>query len=82
MGQFVLVQVTRLRESLITLQTSVELHPGMRSFVYFKFLRCCEIVATLPAGEVHTERRLGTDWGTGERLLKGRGSFMLDIAGE
>ena len=68
-SKFVLVQVTRLRESFIALQTSIWLHPGMQSFVYFEFLKFCEIFATLLAGEVHAGRWLVVDWGDwGEAL--------------
>jgi hypothetical protein len=67
MGQFVLVQVTQLRESFITLQAFIRLQPAMDPFVYFEFLKCCEIFATLMAGEGHAGRWLGTDWGIGER---------------
>ena len=41
----------------------------MASYVYFKILKCCEIFATLIAGDVHAGRWLEADWGVGKRFL-------------
>ena len=62
MAQCVLFQVTGLRKGFITLQASIRLHPAMCPSVYCENLECCEIVATMLAGEVHAGRRVGTDW--------------------
>ena len=38
---------------------------AMCHFVSCEIPECCELLATLLAGEVHAGRWLGTDWGTG-----------------
>ena len=70
MRSFVSFLVSRLRESFITLQALIGLHPRVCSLVYCEILECCEVLVRLLAGEVHAGRWLGADWGNEERLPK------------